>query len=44
MAYVTGKSAVGTPASFEPARIDLDKGKTYAWCACGLSKKQVRHF
>ncbi len=24
----------------EPYAIEVDKGKTYYWCACGLSKNQ----
>ena len=27
-------------AAKEPAQMDLQEGKTYAWCACGLSKNQ----
>lgn len=27
-------------AGDQPMAIDLKKGITYAWCACGLSKKQ----
>lgn len=27
-------------AGNQPVAIDLEKGKTYAWCACGLSIKQ----
>lgn len=27
-------------ASKVPVAIDLEEGKTYAWCACGLSKNQ----
>ena len=27
-------------AAKEPAQIDLEAGKTYAWCACGLSENQ----
>lgn len=23
-----------------PLSVDLEEGKTYAWCACGLSKNQ----
>ncbi len=29
-----------TIAAKEPVAIDLEEGKSYAWCACGLSKKQ----
>ena len=38
--FITGKSAVGEPAGYSPSRVELEKGKTYSWCACGLSKKQ----
>ena len=27
-------------AGDKPVEVDLEKGKTYAWCACGLSKNQ----
>ena len=27
-------------AKTEPTLVNLEKGKTYAWCACGLSDKQ----
>ncbi|PHQ57027.1 MAG: hypothetical protein COC16_02145 [Lutibacter sp.] len=27
-------------AGDEPTAIDLEEGKIYAWCACGLSEKQ----
>ena len=27
-------------AAKEPGQRDLQEGKTYAWCACGLSKNQ----
>jgi CDGSH-type Zn-finger protein len=27
-------------AGDKPVEADLEKGKTYAWCACGLSKTQ----
>ena len=27
-------------AAKEPARVNLEAGKTYAWCRCGLSKGQ----
>lgn len=27
-------------AADSPAAVELEKGKTYAWCACGLSKNQ----
>lgn len=40
--FIQGKSAVGKPAAYEPFRSELEKGKSYAWCACGASKKQVR--
>ena len=29
-----------TIAKKEPAGLTLEAGKTYAWCACGLSQKQ----
>jgi len=28
-------------ASKEPFKVSLEPGKTYFWCACGRSKKQV---
>jgi len=27
-------------AGNEPKQVELEQGKTYAWCACGLSKNQ----
>jgi CDGSH-type Zn-finger protein len=27
-------------AADSPATVELEEGKTYAWCACGLSKNQ----
>ena len=30
----------GKVAVKEPAEVVLQKGKIYAWCACGLSKNQ----
>lgn len=39
--FIQGKSAIGKPAAYEPVRIEIEKGKSYAWCACGASKKQV---
>ena len=30
----------GNVAIKEPAKIDLEAGKTYLWCACGLSGEQ----
>jgi CDGSH-type Zn-finger protein len=27
-------------AGDSPIEVNLEKGKTYAWCACGLSKNQ----
>ncbi len=27
-------------AARQPAEVTLDAGKSYAWCACGLSEKQ----
>lgn len=32
----------GSPAGKRPIKIELKAGKTYAWCACGRSSKQVR--
>ncbi|MCX5735322.1 MAG: CDGSH iron-sulfur domain-containing protein [candidate division NC10 bacterium] len=29
-----------TIAAKQPAAVQLEAGKTYAWCACGLSKNQ----
>jgi len=29
-----------TIAAKFPAKVELEAGKTYAWCACGLSKSQ----
>ena len=29
-----------TIAAKQPAPVQLEAGKTYAWCACGLSKSQ----
>ena len=29
-----------TIAAKQPAAVQLEAGKTYAWCACGLSKSQ----
>ncbi|CUW38175.1 conserved hypothetical protein, Putative Zinc finger CDGSH-type domain-containing protein [Magnetospirillum sp. XM-1] len=29
-----------TIAQKEPYEVELEAGKTYHWCACGLSKKQ----
>lgn len=28
------------PAQLEPYAVEVQAGKTYAWCACGHSKKQ----
>ena len=30
----------GQKAGNEPIAIDVEKEKTYAWCACGKSKNQ----
>ena len=30
----------GKTAGNAPQLIDLEEGKTYAWCACGLSSNQ----
>jgi methylamine---glutamate N-methyltransferase subunit C len=27
-------------AEYIPKQVDLDEGKTYAWCSCGLSENQ----
>ncbi len=27
-------------AAKQPVEVTLEAGKTYAWCACGISKKQ----
>lgn len=29
-----------TIAAKNPAKVELEAGKNYAWCACGLSKSQ----
>jgi CDGSH-type Zn-finger protein len=29
-----------TIGATQPAAVSLEAGKTYAWCACGLSKGQ----
>ena len=29
-----------TIAATQPVAVQLEAGKTYAWCACGLSKSQ----
>jgi len=29
-----------TIAQKEPVSVDVEEGKTYFWCACGLSKSQ----
>ena len=29
------------PAGTSPEMIDLEEGKTYAWCACGKSSKKT---
>jgi CDGSH-type Zn-finger protein len=28
------------PAGTEPVAIEVEAGKTYSWCTCGLSEKQ----
>jgi hypothetical protein len=44
--YVTGKSAIGVwPKSSEgeklpPKKLEVQQGKSYSWCSCGLSNKQ----
>ena len=30
----------GNVAAKQPAQVELKAGKTYAWCACGLSDNQ----
>lgn len=30
----------GNIAAKEPAQVELEKGKNYAWCSCGKSKNQ----
>ena len=30
----------GQKSGIEPIAVDVEKGKTYAWCACGKSKSQ----
>ncbi|MBI3630844.1 MAG: CDGSH iron-sulfur domain-containing protein [Candidatus Sungbacteria bacterium] len=32
--------SVPTIAQKNPYRLDVEQGKTYLWCACGLSKTQ----
>lgn len=39
--FIQGKSAVGKPVDFKPVRVEIEKGKSYSYCACGASKKQV---
>ena len=40
--FIHGKtSKVGTPAALDPIRMELEKGKSYSWCSCGKSSKQV---
>ena len=39
--FIQGKSAVGKPVEFKPVRVEIEKGKSYSYCACGASKKQV---
>lgn len=34
-------SETGRIAAKEPFQVRLEAGKTYFWCRCGLSKKQV---
>ena len=34
----TPKGAFPMQAGYKPIRVELQKGKEYAWCACGLSK------
>ena len=28
------------PAQIGPYQVELEEGRNYAWCACGLSKRQ----
>ena len=28
------------PSQLKPYSVDVEKGKKYAWCSCGLSLKQ----
>jgi len=35
-----GKSMAGQIAAKEPKGVTLEAGKSYAWCACGLSANQ----
>ncbi|ETN80020.1 zinc finger CDGSH type [Necator americanus] len=30
----------GVPATNKPIKVNLESGKTYSWCACGLSRTQ----
>lgn len=30
---------MGKPVAYESVRMHIEKGKSYAWCSCGLSKK-----
>ncbi|KHJ92383.1 zinc finger CDGSH type [Oesophagostomum dentatum] len=30
----------GSPASNKPIKVNLEAGKSYSWCCCGLSKTQ----
>ncbi len=39
--FIQGKSAVGKPVAFKPVRVEIEKGKSYSYCACGGSSKQV---
>lgn len=32
--------ATPVPAQKSPYQVELEEGKSYAWCACGLSKNQ----
>ena len=39
--FIQGKSAVGKPVEYKPVRINIEKGKSYSYCSCGASNKQV---
>ncbi len=33
-------SSKAVPAQKAPYKVELEEGKSYAWCSCGLSEKQ----
>jgi len=35
-----GRGKKGRPAAKSPKMVDLESGKTYAWCSCGKSSNQ----